>query len=361
MTLTIDHPLADATGEDWVLTEIHGEVLSLSQGLSDLIGRTAAEGRRPLVVSGEHARMTEPLAEALSATQGHWIIRTRSDGFYDARSGVRLDTPDAVLSPGGPLDPSRVHPAFVRATIQSRVQLVVTVSTRHRVSRPVRLGGVLDAVSEAVTQAPPSHWGALEPLLAAWDRDDLTERSRRRMPSDSRWIAVSHSPRPLVATLQIGRTSQGLEETTRVVSDVAGADDAASTDLAGLARRSLAAAATVGMPLIGMALGALGAPDLARRATASPAPEPLALLVGPPGVRALGVDAASWTAEVGGTTVGSPRLPGVLIPLGSIDGGGWQRLDEVLAPLDREKLWRLLGLAPAVARTFFDRRRGADA
>lgn len=85
MTLTIDHPLADATGEDWVLTEIHGEVLSLSQGLSDLIGRTAAEGRRPLVVSGEHARMTEPLAEALSATQGHWIIRTRSDGFYDAR------------------------------------------------------------------------------------------------------------------------------------------------------------------------------------------------------------------------------------------------------------------------------------
>ncbi|WJL94492.1 DUF6177 family protein [Microbacterium sp. ET2] len=361
MTLTIDHPLADATGEGWVLTEIHSEVLSLSQGLSDLIGRTAAEGRRPLIVSGEHARMTEPLAEALSSTQGHWIVRTHADGFYDARSGTRLDAPAAVLSLGGRLDPARVHPAFLRATIRSRLQLVVTVSTRHRVSRPVRLGGVLDAVSEVVTQAPPTHWGALEPLLAEWDRDDLTERSRRRMPNDSRWVAVSASPRPLAATVHVSRTGQGLEETTRVVADVAGADDAASTDLAGLARRSLAAAATVGMPLIGVVLGSIGSPDLARRATASPAPEPLALLVGPPGVRALGVDAAAWTAQVGGTTVGSPRLPGVLIPLGSIDGGGWQRLDEVVAPLERERLWRLLGLSPAVARLFFEGRGTEDA
>ncbi|MGP2420471.1 DUF6177 family protein, partial [Listeria monocytogenes] len=72
------------------------------------------------------------------------------------------------------------------------------------------------------------------------------------------------------------------------------------------ARELLARAATVGLPLIGLAFAAIGAPDLARRATASPQPEPLALLIGPVGIRALGIDAKRWIEEVGGTTVGSP-------------------------------------------------------
>lgn len=352
----VDHPLADATGDRWVMTELDSDVVALTQGLSDLLGRTASEGRRPILVSGEYSRMTEPLAEALSAVQGHWVARTRSDGFFDTHSGARLDRPEDVL--GVPTRPAAegMHPAFLRATIASRLQLVTTVSTRHRVSRPVRLGGVLDAVAEATVGAPPEHWGALEPLLARWDRDDLTERSRRRMPVDSRWVAASSGDHPLIATVQVARTAEGLEETTRVVADVAGADDPHAADIAGRARRALAGASTIGMPLIGIALASLGSPDLARRTSASPPSQPLALLVGPPGIRALGVDARAWTAQAGGTIVGSPRLPGVLIPLGSIDGGGWERLDAVLAPLDRERVWRLLGLVPTIAAHFLQQR-----
>lgn len=354
-----DHPLVDAAGARWTLTETRTDVVALTQGMSDVVGRTAAEGRRPLIVTGAYARMTEPLAEALAAVQGRWIVRTQNDGCYDVATGAPLASPELALDlPAGPERAER-HPAFLRATLSSRLQLVTTVSTRHRVSRPVRLGGVLETIAEATTGARPEHWGALEPMLAGWDRDDLTERTRRRMPTDSRWAAVSAGAHPLVATLHVARTSEGLEETTRVLVDVAGADAARESGIGRLGRRTLAAAAGIGMPLIGLTFAAIGSPDLARRATASPAPEPLALLVGPPGVRALGVDATAWTARVGGTIVGSPRLPGVLIPLGSVDGGGWQRLAEVLAPLERDRVWRLLGLSPAVAAWYLDRQGGA--
>ena len=72
------------------------------------------------------------------------------------------------------------------------------------------------------------------------------------------------------------------------------------------------------------------------------------LVVGAVGSRAVGIDAMQWNDEVGGTTVGSPRLPGALLPLGSVDGGGWGRLNDVLATLDPERLGELLNLAPHV-------------
>lgn len=359
MTATIaDHPLVDGAGEGWVATETRAGVLALTAGMSDLLGRVAVEGRRPIVISGEYARMTQPLAEALSAVQGSWVVRTGAAGCYDAGSGARLDSPEQVLGSRPARTPDGLHPAFVRATISNRLHLVVTVSTRHRVSRPVRLGGVLETIAEATTGAPPERWGALEPMLAAWDRDDLTERTRRRMPADSRWAAASAGVHPMVATLHVARTSEGLEETTRVWVDVAGTDGSERTTVGALGRDVLAAAAGIGMPLIGAAFATPGSPDLARRCTAAPAPEPLAFLVGPPGIRALGVDAAAWTAQVGGATVGSPRLPGALLPLGSIDGGGWQRLSDVLAPLERERVWRLLGLSPSLAAQILEHQGG---
>ena len=59
----------------------------------------------------------------------------------------------------------------------------------------------------------------------------------------------------------------------------------------------------------------------------------------------------------GGTVVGSPRIPGALVPLGSVDGGGWTRLTEMLGTLDGTRLSALLGVAPEVAAAL----RTADA
>lgn len=348
MTVAIDHPLLDGAGTGWAATETRADVIHLGAGMSDFLHRVAGSGLRPIVVSDPHARMTQPLAEALSASGGHWVIRTASDGLYDARTGVRLPAADAVLDAPRPT-PETVHPEFLGSSITSRLQVVATVSTRHRVSRPVRLGGVLEAAAEAFAQTPPATWGPTEPLVAPWNRDDLTERSRRRMPLDSRWAAVAAGDRLVVGTVHIARTAEGLEETTRAWADVGGAGDERGAAVAATARAFLTRAAGIGMPLLGVAFAAIGSPDLALRATVAPPPEPLALLIGPPAIRALGVDPAAWAGEVGGTVVGSPRLPGVIVPLGSIDGGGWQRLAELLATLDPAKVSELLTVAPLVS------------
>ena len=347
--MTIEHPLADAAGPGWTATETRADVVSLSVGMSDFLHKVAAAGQSPIVLSGEYSRMTQPLAEALSSVGGHWVIRTCSSGLYDARTGAPLEAAHDVLALPPHPTVDAVHPSFPRAALASRLQLVVTVATRHRVSRPVQLGGVLEAASEAFSGGAPTAWGPTEPLVAAWDRDDLTERTRRRMPVESRWAAVTHGKHPVVGTLHVARTSEGLEETTHVWADIAGAGEERGASLAQEARGFLARAGGIGMPLLGVAFAALGAPDLARRSTATPPPEPLALLIGPPGVRALGVDPASWARDAGAALVGSPRLPGVLVALGSVDGGGWQRLSEVLATFDPARVPGLLAVAPHVS------------
>ncbi|GAA1923479.1 hypothetical protein GCM10009775_14810 [Microbacterium aoyamense] len=340
--INADHPLIDGAGDGWAATETRAEVIAFGVGMSDFLHKVAVAGARPIIVSDEYARMTQPLAEALSAVGGHWVARTADDGLYDTRTGAPLAAVQEVLDLPRLPTAHGVHPAYTRASITSRLQVVATVSTRHRTSRPLRLGGVLEAASESFAAAAPSAWGATEPLVAAWDRDDVTERSRRRMPSDSRWAAVTHGPKPVVGTLHIARTAEGVEETTRVW---AGVENLQDDD----AQAFLTRAAGIGMPLLGVVFAALGAPDLARRGTAVPQPEPLALLIGPPGLRALDVDPARWVVEVGGTSVGSPRLPGAVVPLGSVQGGGWQRLADVLATLDPARVATLLSVAPHVA------------
>ena len=57
---------------------------------------------------------------------------------------------------------------------------------------------------------------------------------------------------------------------------------------------------------------------------------PLTMLVGPPGVRSLGLDLDAAAQQFGGVQVGRRRLPGVLLPFGTGESAGWTRLTEVV-------------------------------
>ncbi|WP_404442036.1 DUF6177 family protein [Microbacterium marinum] len=341
--LTVPHPLTDAADGDWTATETHARVVSLSVAMSDFLHRAAQDLRHPIVVTGPHSRMTEPLREALAGMGGHWVVRLAAEKFYDARTGLPLSRPaDALLPRTGDRTPSR---EFARTAVATRMRIVTTFSTRHRANRDVHLGAVAEALATAYTGGSPAAWGATEPVVAPWSRPQLTEYSRRRMPHDSRWIVTGEREHPLVGTIAVARTAEGVEETTRINVDRGAVGDDRHAALADDAVEALTRAAAHAMPLIGLAIAHVGAPDLSARPLAGMPPQPLALVVGPPGLRRLGVDARAWVAGLDGRLVGRPRLPSALIPLGSAQDDGWERVSRVLASLDADRTAEALGVA----------------
>lgn len=340
--LSIPHPLTDAADADWVATQTHAEVVPLTVAMSDFLHRVTADRRRPLIVTGPHSRLTEPLREALTAVGGHWVVRTGVDSFYDARTGRALSRAADVLAPRSADD--RVAAEFLRSAAATRMQIVTTFSTRHRANAEIQLGGVAESLSSAFHDAPPMAWGATEPVVAPWNRPQLTEYSRRRMPDESRWIVAGDDQHPMIGTIVACRTSEGVEETTRLSVDRGAAGDERHSSLAEDAAEALRRAAAHAMPLIGLAIAHPGAPDLAARPLMAVPPQPLALVIGPAGLRRLHVDARDWTADLGGQLVGRPRLPSALIPLGSADGGGWERVKQVFDSLDASLTADALGV-----------------
>lgn len=346
--MEVVHPLIDISGPGWVATLSGAPVLSLSVAMSDLLYRAGCAGVAPIVVSGPSSSMTVALASALSDLDGHWVIRTPRGTFYDARTGTELADPSAVLRLPPAAD-RKLAAEFLPESVNTRMQLMLTFSTRHRTSRAIQLGGVAGDITTLVTGNPPAAWGPTEPVVAPWDRAELTEHSRRRIPNDSRWALVSTAATPMVGGVQVARTSEGIEETTRLHFDQGLPGDPRQEQLTQTALKALSVGASHGVALIGVAFARIGAPDLTRRPSLELPIEPLALLIGPPGVRELGRPGSWWVNKFGATLIGSPRIPGVLVELGSTQGGGWERLSELVSQLGRNQLMPLLGLEPALA------------
>ncbi len=343
--IRVVHPFADAFGPNWIGTENTEEVVALSTAMSDFLRHAATEGLSPIVVTAERARMTGPLHHAITDLGGRWVIRTDRGSFYDSHTGAEVHTPEQALQLP-PAQEWRLAEEFLRAPLVTTMRMGVSFSTRHRVSRPIRLGGVAETVSAALG-SPTVAWGATEPVVAAWDRDRLTQFARRRMPEASRWIAVGARRRPMVSVIQVQRTIHGIEEQTTVEVDFGRPGDLRQRQLRARAEQTLQAAAHHGTALFGFAFAHVGATDLTRRSMMEPPVQPLAMLIGAPGVRSLEVPVADWVREFDAVVLGRPKTPAVLVGLGDADGGGWEKLSLILQGLEHEQLTdELHGLPP---------------
>jgi hypothetical protein len=171
----------------------------------------------------------------------------------------------------------------------------------------------------------------------------LTELARKRMPNETVVMVAGSPERPLVGTLRTARTESGLEETTQLLVGIG----APGSDQARSAIDSLpavfAALAAHQMPLFGLVMGRHGRRDLTFPSVLEAPPTPLGLLMGPPGVRELGLPVEELTARLGARVVGRPRVPGLYFPLGTLDREGWTALDAVLDAIGHENVRRALG------------------
>jgi len=225
------------------------------------------------------------------------------------------------------------------------VQLIVSQSVRHKAVDTTVLGGTVEILTEELHGAAPAGWGTYEPALRPWDRGALTELVRGRAPQDTSLVLSGGPDHPVSGTLQLHRTAHGLEETTQLLLAVG----APGSDTARRAIEALPGAfATIAahhMPLFGLVMARTGRRDLTIDSLLAPPPTALGMLIGPPGVRDLGLDVAALAERFDARVVGRPRIPGLYFPLGGLTDPGWGRLDAVVDHLGRDRVQGIVDAA----------------
>jgi hypothetical protein len=341
--VTAPHPAIDASSGEVIATETRAEVAYLSEARADLLVQASAAHRTVALVSDEVTRLTYPLREALRDAGGRWVVRGIDGTLRDGLDGRRLaSVADATdRTPLTHVDDVAVR--YLRPVPAESAQLLISQSVRHKAADTTLLGATAELFAAELTGAPPSGWGAHEPAVNSWDRMRLTELARKRMPNETVVMVAGSGERPLVGTLRTARTENGLEETTQLLVGIGepGSDRArAAIDAL---PSVFAALATHQMPLFGLVMGRYGRRDLTFPSVLEAPPTPLGLLMGPPGVRELGLPVDELTARLGARVVGRPRVPGLYFPLGSLDREGWTALDAVLDAIGHDNVRRALG------------------
>ncbi|MBF4600130.1 hypothetical protein ITJ55_04835 [Frigoribacterium sp. VKM Ac-1396] len=338
MGTPIRHPLVDAISSRAVRVDSRARVVRLSRPLADLLGRPAS-GRRVVLVTNERSRLTVGLRAALVAAGGVWAVHDDADRLRDGLTGVPYDDVDAAATE---VDASVVDvPAAERLpviadAVDTTCQLSVDLTVLHRASHDTSLGGALETLAAAASGSVPTRWGATEPLAHAWDRWVLTQHARHQAPETVR--VVVEGPH-LSATVTARVTDHGIEETTAVTIDVT---DGSLDEAIARLTDALAEIARSSLPTFALVIAREGESDRCVRAVTYPPPNPVALLIGAPSVRRLGLERSTLDAERPVVVVGRPKLPAYVVPLGDAGTSGWNALHRTLEAVGPERLAQLV-------------------
>lgn len=316
----IPHPLSDSEGEGSVRTETRSPVIWLSEGRLDLIGKVGRAGGRVIVVSDGLSVLTEPMRDALRSTGGAWVVRGGDGVLRDGLTGRRLARFQDALGLPRPTSADEIAVGHLRPEQAEDLQLAVSYAVRHRSAPETLLGDALERLCRRLVGDAPAGWSTSEPTSRRWDRAELTEFVRGRMPQTSRLVVSGRPGAAVSGTLTAQRTSRGVEETfTGLVSlgPVRAAETRQRLADAPAALGSLASAQTV---LVGTLLARPGRADLTRPPLLESPATPLAVLVGAPAVRDRGLDVEAAGRTFGAEVVGRPRLPALLVRLVDEDG-----------------------------------------
>lgn len=352
----MEHPLVDGTGDGYVVSETVLPVVALTPMRADLFLRAAAEQRRVVFLTPDTARLTESLRQVLDGADGRWVVRAADGALRDGLTGASLNgVADAFRAPGRQ---DAVDPRYLEVPRPEQVQFVVSASIRHRADAGVRLGRAWETFAALGPGTTPHGWGTHEPVEAEWDKDAMTAAARARMPHDARFTVVGDEHAPLAGSLTARRTDVGVEE---VVTGLVGvgapgtagvqrAHDAATVLLADLCRTAL--------PLVAMVFARVGSADLTVRPVLEQDPEPVAMLLGAPAVKGLGLDVDEMRERFGAERVGRPRVPSLVLRFrdgpSRPDATGWERLRPVVDHLGRDAVEWLTGRDLGPGRTSED-------
>ncbi len=337
----VEHPLLDFGGDGFAATETRTPVVFLSAGRVSLLAAAQAAGKRAVLVTDEVSVLTPALATVWREAGAGWVVRSRS-GLREGFSGRRLASVAELLTASPVQQIDDVDLGFLRPTPADAVEVSVVVSLRHRARTGTLLGGPAEALAELAGGRPPRVWGPHEPAGRPWNRTELTHFARSQMPGPILMVAGGEA---FTTSVQVQRTDVGLEEITEAKLNLGVPSTLAFADQRRRLVSWLADLTATAMPLVSVVLARPGRADLMVPPALTHPPTPMALLIGPPGVRALSIDVDAMVRRFDARRVGRPRIPGVLFSLGTLGEPGWERLEEVLNAIGSDRIAEATGLA----------------
>ncbi|WP_103062246.1 DUF6177 family protein [Actinomyces qiguomingii] len=327
-TFKMTHPMLDAQiGARARITVLPGPVAALTEPLADLLHRAAGSSQHTILVVPEHSTVT-PAFDRLTDATGTIVLVEEDEAYRELRSGrlvPQLSQTLEVLA-----DPKlKISP---RHMVQRDVFpiLTVSISAYHPARRTTQLGKMVELVAEILLPGAELSWGGYEPAGAFWDRDALTDFCRKHMPTVHLVVAGYGPGGMFTGTLSVSRTDNGLEEYAEL--NLAGG--APATEYRDLAMAVFRDLSTETKPQFALAMRTYARRDASLPVTMRRPPTPLAVLIGAPGVRRLGVDAAKVASAHGGEATGYGRRRGLLVPLESNFDADWEPLLDLIHTLD---------------------------
>jgi len=332
--VTLAHPLVDAVGPGFVVSETDAAIVSLSSARMGVVLETRAADLAFVLLTPPTSRLTPAMLAMLRRTSSAWVVR-EGDRYRAAGSAeVVDDVATAMLAP-------QASPRTTRLGADEVPWVELIVSVHHPAAEQAGIGRTAELLLEGLAGSAPTAWGTVEPATLAWSVGAVTDFARGRAPRPTRLVAVGPVDGGFAAVqLRIERSATGVTEETRLALPRPGGtvpvhgNDSPPVDgpvvdvLADLARRQRV--------LLGTAWRSGGHPDATLAARQRGMPVPLGAVVGAAAVRDLGIDAGS--VPVGATPVGPPRVPSLLLdfspPTAGLTGGAevearWRRLAEL--------------------------------
>lgn len=346
----VQHPLLDFGGSiaaggnadpgAYVATESRSSVIFLNAGRISLLAQARDEGRRVVLVTDELCCLTPAFAEVWREAGAAWVVRSRNGlrGGFTGRWLSEIGEVFTMSRIGGVDD---VDLDFLRPAPATAVQVMAVISLRHKPRTTTILGGVASELAKIGSGAAPRVWGAHEPAGNLWNRQDLTSFAQSQMPGPVLLVGVGTGFR---STVMVQRTSAGIEEITEAHHSLGVPSTVAFEDHRNRLLWYLGQLAQNSMPLVGLIMARPGRQDLLIPAFLQHPPTPMALLIGPPGVRALDICVDQMKREFGAVSVGRPRIPGLLFSLGSLGEPTWPLLDAILSAMGGDQVNEILGL-----------------
>ncbi|MGW1126435.1 DUF6177 family protein [Streptomyces sp. NPDC002526] len=307
-------------------------VVPMTSWLTEALRATVESERSLQIVTPPHCTLSLPTRLLLQSTSSRWVVRDERCGYYDGLTGAVLRWQEDAFAPDRREDgQTPVAESFTEAGPTGERQLVVSLRTVHRPTADLVLGGALEAAWEALTGAPPAGWGTSEPAGLIWSRRRLTDLAYERAPRPTWLVAVGSPDRPAVATLQVNRTSDGVEEDITLVLGY-GSDERPPLDaLPGLADELVT---RHGLRTMLCQLGE-GRRDLNAPPRFERPPLPYSFALGSAEVTEVGRDTAARTPlKEAPVRVGPGGRPGYYYPLGDGETAeGWAALEQLMRHL----------------------------